>query len=113
MKSSIKFYFRICDAHGVKIDQFLVLLEISPVRISRSYDLALNGQPSVRQIAISNPYDHEKLFKLHSSRTGGVMIKNQSVRMGPNQESNVELNLSGLKGKHVVFINGTFLIFRV
>ena len=36
------------------------------------------------------------------------MIKNQSVRMGPNQESNVELNLSGLKGKHVVFINGTF-----
>ena len=63
---SFRRHMRIFDSHGVMLDQFLVLLEIEPIRISRSYDIQLNDRPGRRRIEITNPYEEEKLFKLHS-----------------------------------------------
>jgi len=41
---------------------------------------------------------------LHTSKTGGVRIKQQTINIKPNASDVIELEMSGKIGKHLVFI---------
>ena len=59
---------RLCDIHGDVIEDILLLLDIDPVRISRSFDITLGGIPSTRKIEVANPYSEERTFYLHTRK---------------------------------------------
>ena len=63
---SFRRHIRLCDIHGDVIEDILLLLDIDPVRISRSFDITLGGIPSTRKIEVANPYSEEKTFYLHT-----------------------------------------------
>ena len=63
---SFRRHIRLCDIHGDVIEDILLLLDIDPVRISRSFDITLGGIPSTRKIEVANPYSEERTFYLHT-----------------------------------------------
>ena len=65
------------------IEDILLLLDIDPVRISRSFDITLGGIPSTRKIEVANPYSEERTFYLH---TRNVFNRTESKVDGPLAE---------------------------
>ena len=65
---------RLCDIHGDVIEDILLLLDIDPVRISRSFDITLGGIPSTRKIEVANPYSEERTFYLHTRKFFLILI---------------------------------------
>ena len=63
---SFRRHIRLCDIHEDVIEDILLLLDIDPVRISRSFDITLGGIPSTRKIEVANPYSEERTFYLHT-----------------------------------------------
>lgn len=66
---SFRRHIRLCDIHGDVIEDILLLLDIDPVRISRSFDITLGGIPSTRKIEVANPYSEERTFYLHTRKS--------------------------------------------
>ena len=79
---SFRRHIRLCDIHGDVIEDILLLLDIDPVRISRSFDITLGGIPSTRKIEVANPYSEERTFYLH---TRNVFKRIESKVDGPNR----------------------------
>ena len=65
---SFRRHIRLCDINGDVIEDILLLLDIDPVRISRSFDITLGGIPSTRKIEVANPYSEERTFYLHTRK---------------------------------------------
>ena len=80
---SFRRHIRLCDIHGDVIEDILLLLDIDPVRISRSFDITLGGIPSTRKIEVANPYSEERTFYLH---TRNIFNRAKSNVDGPSAE---------------------------
>ena len=100
---------RVTQSTGEVVEDILLLLEIEPVRISRSFDIDLGGQPGKRNIEISNPYAEEKHFHIHTSKTGGVRVKLSDICIDAKKSVFIEIQMSGKLGRHLVFITGIII----
>ena len=73
---SFRRHIRLCDINGDVIEDILLLLDIDPVRISRSFDITLGGIPSTRKIEVANPYSEERTFYLHTRKVFKIIAIN-------------------------------------
>lgn len=93
-------------AGGRVMQDYLLLLQINPAKISKSFDVYLSGARAVKKVEINNPYPTEKVFRIHGSKQPGLRIRQPAVTLPPVSASKIDVELSGAIGKFLVFING-------
>ena len=90
------------------LQEFLLFLQVAPAEITKEFNLYLAGGRAVKKIEISNPYDREKIFRIHSAKSSGnsVRVLHNRVRVPAISTTKIDVEFSGTQGRFVIFVNG-------
>ena len=90
------------------LQEFLLYLKVNPAEITKEFNLFLAGGRAVKKIEVSNPYESDKIFRIHSAKSNGeaVRVLHQRVKIQALSKQKIDVEFSGSEGRFVIFVNG-------